>query len=274
MSADVSTVVPTFRRPRELVEAIKSALAQEGVTVDVLVVDDSPEGSAKDVVTGLGDARVTYMQTSTPSGGNPALPRNAGWPRVTGRYVHFLDDDDRAKAGAYRALTAALDASPRQGVAFGRIEPFGENPETVAQETRYFADATRRARMSQRLRSRRAFVANMLFAPTVLVNSACIIRRDQIPKIEGYDPRCVIVEDVDFYSRAIRRLGGVFVDQIVLEYRIGVSLMHENPAADAKVLAAYERMYEKYKADYGVAEWRALQVAAKTLFRTSARRGR
>jgi hypothetical protein len=60
----------------------------------------------------------------------------------------------------------------------------------------------------------------------------------------------------------------------VLEYRIGVSLMHENPAADAKVLAAYERMYEKYKADYGVAEWRALQVAAKTLFRTSARRGR
>ena len=43
---DVSVVIPTFRRPALLREAIASVRAQSGVAVELIVVDDSPEGSA------------------------------------------------------------------------------------------------------------------------------------------------------------------------------------------------------------------------------------
>lgn len=50
MSADFSVVIPTFRRPKELKDALASVLSQIGVTLEVFVIDDSPEGSAKGVV--------------------------------------------------------------------------------------------------------------------------------------------------------------------------------------------------------------------------------
>ena len=39
---DVSVVIPTCRRPRLVVEAVRSALAQDGASVEVIVLDDSP----------------------------------------------------------------------------------------------------------------------------------------------------------------------------------------------------------------------------------------
>src|SRR5918911_2234415 len=91
---DISIVIPTFRREVELLEAVRSALGQPQVTVEVIVVDDSGDGSAEGPVASLGDERVRYVRRTTPSGGVPALARNEGWALASGRYVHFLDDDD------------------------------------------------------------------------------------------------------------------------------------------------------------------------------------
>ena len=67
----VSVVIPTFRRLGPLQEAIESALHQQGVDVEVIVVDDSPEGSARDAVLAYRHERVRYAQPETPSGGRP-----------------------------------------------------------------------------------------------------------------------------------------------------------------------------------------------------------
>ena len=40
---DVTVVVPTFRRPAQLLEAVRSALDQEGVLVEVRVVTTVPK---------------------------------------------------------------------------------------------------------------------------------------------------------------------------------------------------------------------------------------
>src|SRR5260221_10766659 len=106
---DVSVIVPTFRRPVQLKEAIASALAQSEVSLEVIVVDDSPEGSARAAVEGLGDARVRYLKHEPPSGGVPGRVRNAGWPLAQGRFVQFLDDDDRVAEGAHQAMVEALE---------------------------------------------------------------------------------------------------------------------------------------------------------------------
>ena len=128
MAVDFSVIIPTFRRPRELLESISSAVNQPGMSVEVFVIDDSPEGSAEEAVKSLGDSRVTYLNNPHPTGGVPSVVRNLGWPLTNGIFLHFLDDDDIVAEGHYAAVKAAFEKHPTVGLVFGRIEPFGSGP--------------------------------------------------------------------------------------------------------------------------------------------------
>ena len=144
MPVDFTVVIPTFRRPAELREALASVLRQTGVTLEVLVVDDSPEGSAEEAVLSLGDTRISYQKNPHPTGGFPSVVRNLAWPQAQGDFLHFLDDDDIVPEGHYAAVKRALAENPKVGLVFGRIEPFGACPEEqLRHEQDYFARAAR-----------------------------------------------------------------------------------------------------------------------------------
>src|SRR5690606_25399944 len=79
MSAiDVSVITPTHHREELVVQAVKSVLAQRGVSVECIVLDDAPDASARDAIATIGDERVRYIARNEPSGGRPALVRNQG----------------------------------------------------------------------------------------------------------------------------------------------------------------------------------------------------
>jgi glycosyltransferase involved in cell wall biosynthesis len=164
MAIEFSVVIPTFRRPRELKEATVSVLSQDMVEVELIVVDDSPEGSAHGVNDGLNDDRVTYFKNPAPTGGIPSIVRNPGWRHVRGEFVHFLDDDDIVSPGYYAAVREAFAKHPGIGIVFGRVEPFANCPQAqLDHERRYFADAAIKAARSGRFGSRCAYTGRMLF---------------------------------------------------------------------------------------------------------------
>jgi glycosyltransferase involved in cell wall biosynthesis len=261
---DVTVVTPTFRRPGPLVEAVRSVLAQEGVRVEILVLDDSPEGSGCAALTDIGDARVTVRQRPIPSGGRPAVVRNEGLAEARGRYVHFLDDDDRLSAGALRTLVGVLDGRPDVAVAWGRVTPFGDHASVLEQQTRYFEQAaTASRRLAEAAFRRWRIVARLLFRTTLLVNSSCLVRRECAREVGGYAPDVPLCEDVDFFMRSIRHGGGVFVDAPVLEYRTGVpSLMHDLTGTE-RVADSYRVIHRNYRHRYGAGEMVALKVLAR-----------
>jgi GT2 family glycosyltransferase len=265
---EISVVVPTFRRPALVVEAVRSALAQEGVEVEVTVVDDSPEGSAEAPIASLADPRLSYHRMSSPTGGRPALVRNQGFKLTRGPLVHFLDDDDRVEPGAYADVARAFRVRPRCGVVFGRVEPFGAEPGVLEHEHEVFNRAAHHARIYQRLRSRRLPVAHTYFCGPLFVNSACLVRREAVEAVGGYDPEIAVTEDLDFFTRAIRAAGFAFLDRVILQYRIGSgSLMDVHRHGSAQTLAASRRMYAKYRARHGRGEFLALHVLAKLVLR-------
>lgn len=261
---DLSVVVPTFRRPRELGEAVASALAQEGVGVEVIVVDDCPDGSAR-AVAALDDPRVIYIRNPAPTGGKPGVVRNLGWPRARGRVIHFLDDDDLVPPGHYRAALAAFERHPGVGVVFGRVEPFGDEAQ-LPQERAYFARAAQRALVSDRFGPRWAYAARMFFGETLMVCSAGIVRRDCVAAVNGFDADIKFIEDVDFYARVIRRFGAHFMDRVALRYRIGRSIMHGH-TVDDPVRENYRRMLENYRAEWGTLDFWALKLFARTVLK-------
>ena len=55
MSADVTVVIPCYNAERWVGRAIQSALDQEGVAVEVIVVDDGSTDASLDVIKSFGD---------------------------------------------------------------------------------------------------------------------------------------------------------------------------------------------------------------------------
>ncbi|MDP4006128.1 glycosyltransferase family 2 protein [Methylobacterium sp. NEAU K] len=259
---DISVVIPTCRRPAELAEALASVLRQEGVTVEVIVVDDDGAGSARAVVEAVADPRVSYRVNPQPSGGRPAAVRNFGLRSATGALIHFLDDDDIVPEDHYRAVKAVFADHPETSVVFGRIEPFGRDAAAVAAERAYFAAAHRRALRCRRF-GRLGFSAALVFRPTLLVCGAAVLRRACLPALGGFDAQLPLMEDVDFYARAIRRFGVRFIDRPALHYRIGPSLMHR-PERAPVIDQSYAAMHRAYRARHGLIEFALLKLFART----------
>lgn len=262
MNPDISVIIPTFRRPKLLAEAIESVLAQGGVETEIIVVDDSPEKSAEDVVKGFSAASVRYIHNPAPSGGRPALVRNIGWQQAQGELVHFLDDDDRVPAGYYKAARNAFAAHPGIGVVFGRIDPFGDVD--LSRERRYFTAASRRARRLAHLGSIWGFTAAELFGETLLVCGGAMIRRNCIAPLGGFDARMPLAEDVDFYARAIRSFGACFLDQTALYYRIGPSLMHRE-GIEKDLLDSFRMMHARYRSQWGTLDFLLLKLFSRLI---------
>ncbi len=91
---DVSFVVAAYNAKDTLVRAIDSALAQVGVTVEVIVVDDCSTDGTRDIAEAYSsiDERVRLIAQKV--NGGPAAARNAGFADARGRFIAVLDSDD------------------------------------------------------------------------------------------------------------------------------------------------------------------------------------
>lgn len=263
---DVSVVIPTFHRQAQLLEAIGSVLAQAKVSVEVIVVDDSADGSARAAVSSVSDPRVRYITQKEPSGGLPALPRNEGARLAGGRYLYFLDDDDLLMPDTLAVMSDALQATPHAGMVFGTVEPFGPDERMLRHNQQYFSRARDIAR---RLRGAGALHASLVFRPSILVNSACMARRSAFEAVGGYDPDIPICEDADLWGRIAYSSGGyVFLDRPVVRYRTGApSLMHNLAEKDQKLHVSYRRIQQKYRRAQGPVRFLARKLWVRAVLR-------
>ena len=103
---DFSVVIPTYRRPAYLAEAIKSVLAQTHPPAEVIVVCDGPGSSIPDELS-RGPVRVIEQ----PHGGE-SVARNTGIAAAGAEWVCFLDDDDLWHPDRLRLTAEFLAAQP------------------------------------------------------------------------------------------------------------------------------------------------------------------
>ena len=264
---DISVIMATYRRPLSIVGAIQSILDQRDVEVEILVVDDCPDGSAEAIVRGIGDPRVRYMRNPHPSNRRPAVPRNVGWPLTSGEIVHFADDDDFVPAGLYAHALDEFRRFPNIGIVFGSIEAFGESSQNLLEEQAMFARAARRAKRLQWLNSTRAFTANLLFSELLFVGGSSLLRRRCLVELGGLPTAIEIMEDVDFLARATRLFGVRYLNRPSLYYRIWPSMMHSQTDLQGALNRSYIRMQSDYRKRFGAFDFYLLKILARTLFR-------
>jgi succinoglycan biosynthesis protein ExoO len=114
---DVSFLIACYDARAYLAGAVRSALAQEGVAVEVIVVDDHSSDDSLSIAQGLAaaDRRVRVLQTAVNAG--PAGARNVAMAAARGTWLAVLDADDLIEPQRCRRLINAADAADADMIA-------------------------------------------------------------------------------------------------------------------------------------------------------------
>lgn len=87
-----SVVIPTYNRAERLRDTLASVLEQRCGDFEAIVVDDGSSDHTEAVCAELDDARIRYQRQDN---AGPAAARNRGARSARGRYLAYLDSDDR-----------------------------------------------------------------------------------------------------------------------------------------------------------------------------------
>ncbi|TDC54473.1 glycosyltransferase family 2 protein, partial [Actinomadura sp. KC345] len=107
----VSVIVPVFDGRDTVGRALESVFAQTlpAEEVEVIVVDDGSTDGTSELLDELARTRDGLDVVHQPNSGGSGAPRNRGLERASGRFVFFLDADDRLGPEALERMTATAE---------------------------------------------------------------------------------------------------------------------------------------------------------------------
>lgn len=130
-SPSISVVIPCFNSRAWVSQAIDSVLAQQEVSVDIVVVDDGSNDGSHEVLESYGSRiKIIHQENSGVS-----KARQVGAAHASGDYVKFLDADDLVPAGILRTFLDVASKYPGEAL-IGRSQEVGSAGEILS-ETMY-----------------------------------------------------------------------------------------------------------------------------------------
>ncbi len=183
----VSVIIPVFNRQDLAVAALRSALADPVAGREVVVVDD---GSAvpfalPDDLSGRDDVRLIRLDRNR----GPSAARNAGIAAASGRWIAFLDSDDRWMPGKLERQLAFAEAD----------QAASPHPLTVYATGFVYVwpDGRQQCRIPAGCEDAVGFASGIWFAP----GSTCLVPRALAGHVGPWDETIVRIEDLDWFLR-------------------------------------------------------------------------
>jgi glycosyltransferase involved in cell wall biosynthesis len=124
----VSVVIPCYNYARFLRRCVNSALTQQGVEVDVQIIDDASTDETPRIGRELSAEHENVVYIRHEKNWGHIATYNQGLAACTGRYSVLLSADDLLAPGALDRACRTLDANPNASFAYGRSIRFTESP--------------------------------------------------------------------------------------------------------------------------------------------------
>ena len=175
----ISVIIPTHNRGDRIVRAVDSILIQSFHSYEIVIVDDGSTDHTAEAVQGIQDPRVRYVAQHNQGA---AAARNRGVQFSRGRYLTFLDSDDRVLPGWLETMVDALTDHGADLVCCG-VEVVG--PEDGAGLIR--------------LPSNMGDAFNNMPGP--LLAGAYALRKEVFERVGGFDAKCSTGQHTDFALR-------------------------------------------------------------------------
>jgi glycosyltransferase involved in cell wall biosynthesis len=115
-----SIIVPIYNSSKHLEECISSVLSQKSDSIELILIDDKSTDSSSricDAYKSQKNIEVIYNQKNYGVG----ISRNIGITAARGKYVIFLDSDDRLHNGCLKGLESLTNKNPAADVIIGKF---------------------------------------------------------------------------------------------------------------------------------------------------------
>lgn len=222
----VSVVIPAFNAAATVARAIASVRAQQGVAVELLVIDDASTDATACVVQEclreLPLARLLRM----PRNGGVSAARNAGIGAARGTYLAFLDADDVWLPGKLSAQVARIEQDPQVVLVSCNSRQVGPGGRTIKEGHR------NRPPVEGADAWKTLLVYNFIPTPTVLT------RTELVRACGGFDETLAVGEDLDLWIRLGTHGKIAVLPEILIDYHdIAGSLMKQHCGRSADIVA-------------------------------------
>ncbi len=181
MTHQVSAIIPVYNREALLGSAVASLLAQEGVDLEIVVVDDGSTDGSVALARTMQAAGVPIVLVEHETNRGVASARNSGLAAAGNSLILFLDSDDYLLPGALTNLLSTLLECPHRRVAYGWRR------EVQLPEARPLPQGAHLQHPGPIRKD--PFVASSL------------VQRDLFEDIGGFDPALRSHEDLDWWTR-------------------------------------------------------------------------
>jgi glycosyltransferase involved in cell wall biosynthesis len=253
----VSVVIVCYNQATYLLDAIRTVLGQNYLDFEVVLVDDGSTDNTAEIARGFPEIHYVHQ----PNRGLAAA-RNIGLKASRGRYVVFLDADDRLLPNALEAGVSCFREHPRSGFVFGRFLNLYSDGST-AQPALHGKQLTG------------DHYLHFLQWNVVGMNATVMYSREVLSSAGGFNEGLDACEDYDVYLRIARQWEVTQHDGLVAEYRrhaaniscdnvlmlravLRVLRMESHCVRDSRHRAALRRgatTWKRYYADQEIQNW-------------------
>lgn len=251
----VSVIIPTYNKGDLLSLAIKSALGQSYIPIEIIVVDDCSTDSTKQIVQDLIEFNPNLKYFSTQNQSNlPAIPRNLGIQKASGDFIAFLDHDDLWMPDKLDIQMDYFLQDPSLDMVYSPLWPFRNKPKLNG------------------LLYLRSPIGHKNFYKSLCQSnliqcSSVVIKKTVVKEVGGFneDPNLRAVEDYDLWLRIAKLKKIKEVYKLCGYYR----LMNESTSSKENMairLGYLKSFHENLEVDYAQTFWKKnLSKVAKSL---------
>lgn len=225
----VSIIIPTFNRPEMLRHAIQSAVNQRYKNIEIIVINDAG-CNVKSIIAEFADPRIHYIQNTTNLG--VSASRNIGIQHATGKYIAYLDDDDRFHSDHINVLVNALHLS---GFKFAYTDTFH-----VIQDEQFVP--VRRRRFQSRAVDRESILIRTPFYPICACHE-----KSCLDLSGGFDEELHRHEDWDLWIRLAMHFPFLHIPLSLSDYTTTMGQLKKMSSWNGFFLITALQVHHKYR---------------------------
>ncbi len=182
-----SVIIPTYNRANFLKIAIDSVFNQTEKNYQLIIIDDGSTDNTKQLIKNYKNPKLEYYYQKNKG---PASARNYGISKTCGKFICFLDSDDRFCTHKLEATNHYIKKYPNCKI-FHSEEIWYRNGKLLYQKKHH--------------KKPTGFVFENAVKLCSISISTAAVKKEVFAKIGIFDPKLPACEDYDFWLRATSR---------------------------------------------------------------------
>ncbi len=227
----VSIIVPTYNRPEKLWEALDSIARQSYPNFEVIVVNDGGRDVSQ-VIKPFQKKNIQLRYVVHPENRGAGAARNTGMKLASGKYIAFLDDDDRYYPDHLSALVKKLEEDSSYTAVY-----------SDALQITIDARQKKERFVEKRVVYSREYSRDELFVANYIPILCLVVRRDAVEQAGHFNEKMTALEDWEWLIRLAMVGGFRHIQLTTAEYTVRQGGGTRNMLSPQQIASLYQQIY-------------------------------